>query len=85
MKMLNVRPKPGVMVSNVEAQEAGVLRYIGYTADKSDPARIAFVMSDDVVSVPANRHYVTAVKDGDLLPADAEAAKACGVPFPQSA
>jgi hypothetical protein len=54
---------------------------IGYKHDPSLGENGGFRMLLEPVEVPEMTEYMRAIQCGDLLPADAETAKKCGVPF----
>lgn len=87
-KSLNVKAVPDRLQPNFEAFEAGVRRFVGRKfdptageVDSRGEAQGGFVILPEGESVSLRAEYIKAVKDGDLLPADAETAKLCGVPF----
>jgi len=84
--VLRVRAKGTALVSDYEAMEAGVRRYIGRkldtsTVDAAAGVGIGFRPTDAAVEVPVTGEYVRHVQHGDLWAADAETAERCGVAF----
>lgn len=75
MLKLKVRPVANVLVSDFEALNSGVRRFVGRRFDPS----VGFVPLDEDAEVPFRAEYVQAVKAGELEPCDAETAKLCGV------
>ncbi len=88
---LRVLPKGTAMVSDYEAQDGGVKRFIGWRRDanlghelvnpttKERSREGAYVKSSEVVTVPMRGEYVLHLtRDCDLWPADEATARACG-------
>lgn len=67
------------MVSDLQALAAGARRYIGRSYDSGLGLAGGWPALMKPQEVPAIAEYVQALKDGDLLPADEETAKLCGV------
>lgn len=76
MATIRVRAVGGALVTDCDAMENGVRRFIGR---KIDPEKGGFVPLDEPAEVSARAEHVQAVRDGDLDPADAETAARCGV------
>jgi hypothetical protein len=55
------------LVSDYEALDSGVRRYIGYTFN---PEHKAFELELKPVVIPYRAEYMRALRDGDLLAAD---------------
>ncbi len=81
MMKLRVKAAHTAMVPNFEALDDGVMRFIGRRHDPTAGANGGWVPTDDVVEVPHRREYLDELKAGALLPADADTARAAGVPF----
>ncbi len=80
VKTLRVRARAGVLCSVPGARMQ--VRYVGRAYDpKGDPNDLEaeFPIVKDAVEVPNTHLMRKAVADGDLLAADDETAKACGV------
>lgn len=80
-KTLTVRAVASGMCPDFEAQGAGILRFIGRSHDPSLGDNGGWTVSPDPVTVPFRSEYVQELKAGALLPADAETAALCGLPF----
>lgn len=83
-KMLRVRAQGDALVPNYERQEASINAarcFIARAYKEVEPGKYAFVPTNEVAEVPARAEYIKALKDGDLLPADAETASAAGLKF----
>lgn len=81
-KKLRVRAHGDALVPNYERQEASVNAtrcFIARVYKEYEPGKFGFALVDEVVEVPARAEYIKALKDGDLLPADAETASAAGL------
>jgi hypothetical protein len=93
MKTLRVRPVGEVMVQDYAAMRSGLRRYVGRRLDPTqgetwiDPVtqlqhrQAVFVPLEEPEEVPNLPEFRKAVLAGDLEPADAETARACGVPL----
>jgi hypothetical protein len=66
------------LITDHEALKGGVVRYIGR---RWDLASSAFVPTGQAQTVSAMFEYVQAARRGELIPANAETAKHCGLPF----
>ena len=88
-KKLLVRPKKGVLVPHLESIDTGAKRYIGRVWDPEahgyralpEPTEVPTFAESSMYFPMLLSEYVREVRDGALVPADAETAKACGVPF----
>lgn len=87
-KTLKVKAVQNRLQPNFAAFEAGVRRFVGCRFDQTlgekDSKGVAqggFLMLEEGEEVPMIAEYVQAVKQGDLLPADQETARLCGVKF----
>lgn len=83
-KKLRVRAVDGACVSDFERLEAPINpanRFIGRVFKETSPGHYGFVPTDEVEEVPARAEYIKALRDGDLLPADEETARAAGLKF----
>ena len=69
------------LVQNLARFEAGIKSFIGCRHLEVSPDQFAFVSTEQPEQVAYDAHYVMACLAGDLEPADAETAKACGVSF----
>jgi hypothetical protein len=93
---IKVRAVEGAMVPDYEAMEDGVHRFLGRRHEPFVPdpkAKLTknhtllhgdagtWAMTDEVITVPFRREYLEEVRAGCLVPADADSAKLCGVPF----
>ncbi len=83
MKKIKVKanPKLNCRVPNFEAQDQGVLRFIGWKFDTSLQPRPGWKQVPDVVEVNFRKEYMDCLKSGELLPGDQETAKLVGVAF----
>ena len=85
-KVLRVFPVEGKLQPDFESFEAGVRRFVGCRFDASVGEKDSkgvpqggFVPTGKAVTIPYRAEYVQAVKQGDLIPADAETARLCKV------
>lgn len=78
---LRFRARGEALVQNLERLEAGIKSFIGRKYVEVKPDLWGFKPTDEAEEVPARAEYVKACKDGDLYPADAATAAACGVAF----
>lgn len=78
MKKLKLLPVGNLLINDHAALKDGIDRKIGR---RWDPQAKWYVPTGSPQEVEAQHEYVLAVKQGDLMPADAETAKYCGVPF----
>lgn len=90
---LKVLPVSTAMVPHYEAQEAGIVRFVGRVfkpgvepsfekgAIKHPGVASQFVPVEGPVELPFRAEYVQHLKAGDLQPADAETAALCGLRF----
>lgn len=81
MKKLRFYAAGNALVQNFERLEAGIKSFVGRKYKEVEPGVWGFVPSEVPEEVKYGAEYVKACKDGDLLPADEETAKACGVSF----
>lgn len=81
MKTLLVRASGAAMVPRLEAMNANPREFVARSGAFVD-GRWSYVANKEAAEVPARAEYVRAVRDGDLLPADAETAAYCGVAIP---
>jgi len=72
-KQLHVRVFGSALVPDYEAQEQGQRRFVGRHPQHPWP------IVDAVITIPARSEYIQHVRDGELIPWDAETAKLCGV------
>lgn len=79
-KRLRFRARGEALVQNYEKLDANIKAFIGRKFAQVED-RWAFVPTDADEEVPARAEYMKACKDGDLWPADAATAAACGVRF----
>jgi hypothetical protein len=82
-KKLRFRARGEALVQNLERLEAGIKSFIGRKFVQVGPEQWGFDPTGDE-EVAYRAEYVKACKDGDLYPADAETASACGVAFDAS-
>jgi hypothetical protein len=73
MKTLKVLAVDGHMVPDLEAAMGGFRRFVGRERVHPWSPKL------DPVSVPASKDMVAAVKAGELMAADEDTAKLCGV------
>lgn len=85
-KVLKVLPVEGRLQPDFESFDAGVRRFVGRKfdeklgkKDKDGVPQGEFVITGKVVVLPYRAEYVQAVKEGDLIPVDAETARLCKV------
>lgn len=78
---LKVRASGAALVVNHEALEAGARRFIGRTHDPKAGKNGGWPADAEPHTVPNRAEYQKSVQDGDLMAADEETAKACGVKF----
>ncbi len=81
MKTLLVRAGGAAMVPRLEAMNANPREFVAREWVTVE-GKAALAPTKDPVEVPARAEYVRAVRDGDLLPANAETAAFCGVALP---
>lgn len=84
-KTMRFRAVAGHMVVNETAAAARVRRYIGWKYSEVEPGLWGFVLSKDADEVPFHEDYPKYLREGALLPADEDTAKACGVEFKKPA
>lgn len=80
-KKLRFRARGTALVQNFEKLEAGVKAFVGRKYVEVEPGRWGFKPTGADEEVPHRGEYLKACKDGDLYPADAATAAACGVSF----
>lgn len=68
------------LVQNFEALDANITRFVGRKYD----GHLGFDKTGEVDEVPNRAEYRWACEEGELAPADAETAKACGVSFAEA-
>lgn len=81
MKKLRFRARGEALVQNLEKLEAGIKSFIGRKYLQVQPGVWGFAPTGKDEEVVYRAEYVKACKDGDLYPADAATAAACGVSF----
>ena len=81
MKKLRFHASGDALVQNFDKLEAGIKSFLGRKYMEVEPGLWGFVPTGGAEEVPYRAEYVKACKDGDLIAADAETAKACGVAF----
>lgn len=72
---IKVRAVGDKLVTDFAALSGGVVRYVGR---KLDPQVKWFVSTNEVAEVEYHPEYLSALKCGDLDPADEATAKLCG-------
>jgi hypothetical protein len=80
-KKLSFRARGASLVQNHEKLEAGIKAFVGRKYTEVEPGVWGFVPTNADEEVSYCAEYVKACKDGDLYPANAATAAACGVPF----
>jgi hypothetical protein len=80
-KRLRFYAKGTAQVTDPHAQERNLRRCVGRRWQEVLPGRWAWVPTGEPQEIDYHPDLVKAVKDGDLWPADAETAKAIGVPY----
>lgn len=80
-KKLRFRARGEALVQNFERLEAGIKSFVGRKFVQVEGDQWGFKPTGESEEVTYCAEYVKACKDGDLWPADAETAAACGVPF----
>lgn len=80
-KVLRVRAHGDASVPNYERLDQGVNCFIGRVFTELEPGRWGFVPTTDIVEVPSRAEYLKAIRDGDLVPADGETARAAGMKY----
>lgn len=80
-KKLRFRARGDALVQNYERLEAGIKSFIGRKFVQVDEEQWGFSPTGEDDEVAYRAEYVKACKDGDLWPADAATAAACGVAF----
>ena len=78
---MKVFSSDSAMVADLQALSAGARRFIGRKHDPNAGLAGGWAVLDVPQEVPAIAEYILAVRHGDLLPADEETAKICGVKF----
>jgi len=81
MTKLRVKAAGLALVPDYEAQDAGILRFIGRRHDAKLGVNGGWAPTDAPVEVPFRAEYVQEVQAGCLEACDEETARACGVPF----
>lgn len=82
-KKLKVKANPlfNGMVTNFEAMDAKVRRFVGWKWDAKVGEQGAWVQVETPEIVPYRVEYVQALRSGELLAADNDTAKLVGVSF----
>lgn len=80
-KKLRFRARGEALVQNFERLEAGVKSFVGRKYLEVSPGQWGFAPTNAAEEVAFRAEYVKACKEGDLYPADAATASACGVSF----
>lgn len=80
-KILRVKANlnTNAMVTNFEALDAGVKRFVGWKWDVTLQPRPGFVQHENVEEVPNRKEYRDCLLNGELLPADQETANVVGM------
>jgi hypothetical protein len=78
---LVVRASGLALVSDLEALEAGVKRFVGRRLDPSVGVAGGWVLKEEVSELPVRAEYTQALKEGDLEAANKETADHAGVVF----
>lgn len=73
------------LVPDFEALEAGIRRFVGRKHCEVEPGLFGFAPLDEPSTVADRAEYIKSCQAGELLPADAETAKRCDVPFAKPA
>lgn len=79
IKKLRFYARGTALVQNYQRLDAGVRAYVGRKFVEISPGQFGFAPTGLAEEVEHMHEYVKACKDGDLLPADIDTAKACGV------
>lgn len=84
---LRVLPVGTALVTDFEAMEHGIRRFIGrqFAPVEDAPGRFGFVPTGQAAEVPLTAEYVRALHDGSLEPADEATARAVGLPWKKAA
>lgn len=82
MSKLRVRAVGDALVTDFEAMQHGIRRFIGRKLVLTEDGRHGFE-STGVAEVDNLEHYRIALRYGDLEACDAETAAAAGVPWPE--
>lgn len=71
------------LVANIDALYAvpPQRRFIGWNYDAALGEAGGWVRKEEPEELPYKHEYVKAIKEGDLIPADAETAHICGLQF----
>lgn len=80
-KTLRLRARGTAMVTDYEAMDAGVKRFIGWKLNPSLGEAGGFESNDSITEKPARAEYLMALASGDLWPADKDTAEAASVDF----
>lgn len=78
---LRFRARGEALVQNFERLEARIKSFVGRKYVEVSPGQWGFTPTGADEEVAYRAEYVKACKDGDLFPADAATAAACGVSF----
>ena len=78
---LRFRARGDALVQNFEKLDAGIKSFIGRKYVEVEPGWWGFVPTGETDEVAYRAEYVRSCKDGELYPADAETAAACGASF----
>ena len=81
MKKLRFFAQGTALVQNFARLEANIKSFVGRKYEEVEPGVWGFSPTGEAETVDYRWEYVKAARDGELLPADAETAKLCGVPF----
>jgi hypothetical protein len=82
-KKLKVKanPEKTSMVTNFEALDAGIKRFVGWKWDTTLEPRPGFKQHEDVEEVPNRKEYRDCLSCGELLPADEFTANIVGLKY----
>lgn len=80
MGKLVVRASGLAMVTDFEAMDAGVKRFVGRLPELKG-SQIHWAPKAEASEVPDRAEYRQALADGDLVPADRATAELCGLSF----
>lgn len=81
MTTLSLKARGSALVSDYEAMEHGVRRYIGRRAVTQPSGQVAWVPVDEPENKSALAEYIDAVRRGELEAADEMTARLSGVEF----
>lgn len=80
-KTLRFHARGTASVPNHDLAEARIRAFVGREIVEARPGQHGFAPTTAPTEVRWRQEYVKYCQEGDLWPADAETAKACGVPF----